>query len=103
MAGWNSTAPHGSPSRYRSGCRCSECRVAHNEDTTAFRDNRKYGPGGPRGPQWRKQVLESLAKTGSVIDTAKELGVSHQAIYGAAVAIAEFGEKVDQLMQAQDA
>lgn len=102
MPGPPPTAQHGSGSRYRYGCRCAECRAAHTEESAHWRYERDFGTGAPRGPEWRREVLRSLKTTGSVITTAKTLGVTHQAIYGAALAVPEFGEQLEKLTAPRD-
>lgn len=91
------TAPHGTDSRYGNGCRCPDCREAHAEVSSQWRFEREFGEGAPRGPKWRRDVLRSLAKTRNVIETARELETTHQAIYAAARAVDEFGEQVTKL------
>lgn len=102
MPGLPVTAQHGDPSRYRRGCRCTDCRIGHAEDTARWKHERLYGDGAPMGPKVRAQILASLRTTRSVIATAKTLGLTHQAIYGACKAIPEFGDQVDELTRAVD-
>lgn len=102
MPGPPATALHGDDARYRRGCRCTDCRIAHAEESARWKQERRYGDGAPMGPQVRSQILASLRATRSVVATAKELGLTHQAIYGACQAIPEFGEHVDELTQAED-
>lgn len=96
------TAPHGHDSRYRAGCRCAECRAAHAEESKTRRQEKTYGKGGPMGPEMRRRILTSLAKTGNVVATASKLGITWQSIHRAAKALPEFGERVDELTAAQD-
>lgn len=91
------TAQHGDDARYRAGCRCTDCRIAHNEVSQEWKRERNFGPGGPMGPEVREKVLRVLKKNHSVIATAKELGITHQKIYGACKALPEFGDQVDEL------
>jgi hypothetical protein len=96
------TAQHGDTARYRSGCRCTDCRIAHAEESALWKFERRYGDGAPMGPAVRSRVLTSLRETKSVIATAKALGLTHQAIYGACKAIPEFGDQVDELTRARN-
>lgn len=102
MPGPPSTAQHGNDARYRRGCRCTDCRIAHAEVSAAWKFERRYGDGAPLGPSVRSRILASLRKTKSVPVTAKAMGLTHQAVYAACKAIPEFGDKVDELMRAQD-
>ena len=34
-------SPHGTHNRYTCGCRCSDCRLAHNASTTAWKQQKK--------------------------------------------------------------
>jgi hypothetical protein len=54
------------------------------------------------GPKVRSKILTSLRTTRSVIATAKALGLTHQAIYGACKAIPDFGDRVNELTRAKD-
>jgi transposase-like protein len=97
------TAEHGTDSRYRYGCRCTDCRIAHAEESARWKRERTFGPGAPMGPDVRREILRLLKTNRSVIATAKELGITHQKIYGACKALPEFGERVDELTRAADA
>jgi hypothetical protein len=94
MPGPTPTAEHGTTSRYRYGCRCSECRDAHSEASLRLKRDHRYGEDGPMGPKVRKQILRALKRTRSVPRTAEQLGMTHQAIYGACVAVPDFAEQV---------
>lgn len=102
MPGPAPTAQHGDDARYRSGCRCTECRIAHAEESKRWKHELKYGDSGPMGPAVRDKILRLLATNRSVIATAKALDLTHQAIYGACQAIPEFGDQVDELTAPRD-
>lgn len=102
MPGPAPTAGHGDDARYRRGCRCTGCRIAHAVESTRWRHERRYGDGAPMGPEVRSRILTSLLTTRSVIVTAKAVGVTHQAIYAACVALPQFGEQVDELTRAEE-
>lgn len=38
---WKGVAKHGTHSKYTLGCRCVECRIAHNASTTAWKQKQK--------------------------------------------------------------
>jgi len=97
MSGPPATAQHGDPARYRRGCRCTDCRIAHAEESARWKFEKRFGDKGPMGPKVRAEILVSLRTTKSVRDTAAALGLTHQAIYGACQAIPEFGDQVDEL------
>lgn len=40
---WKPKSPHGTHNRYANGCRCSDCRVAHNASTTEWKRKQKLG------------------------------------------------------------
>lgn len=101
MPGPTPTAQHGDDARYRRGCRCTDCRIAHAEESARWKFERRFGDGAPMGPQARSRILTSLRQTHSVIATAKALGLTHQSIYGACQAIPEFGEQVDELTRVE--
>lgn len=88
---------HGTDTRYRSGCRCEPCRHEHARVSAAWRWQRTYSEGGPMGPKVRKRVLASLKKTGNVVVTATQVGVTHQAIYRAAKDVPGFAELLADL------
>lgn len=102
MPGPPATAQHGTDSRYRYGCRCSDCREAHADASARWKFEKRYGDGAPLGPKVRARILTSLRTTRSVPTTAKKLGLTHQAIYGAALAIPEFGDQVAELTAPED-
>jgi hypothetical protein len=101
MPGPQQTAGHGTPTCYRRGCRQAECRAAHGEESQRLRREKQYGDGGPMGPKVRRDVLQSLKHTKSVMETAMALGLTPQAIYAAAKIVPEFGEEVFTLTAAQ--
>lgn len=88
---------HGGATAYRCGCRCAECRRFHAKESQQYKWMLRFGPGAPMGPEVRERILEALRRTGSVMDAAAEIGVKHQAIYGAARAVPGFGILVDEL------
>jgi len=89
-------------SRYRAGCRCAVCREDHAEVSRAWKWERVYGEGGPMGPKVRRKILTSLKRTGNVVETAREVDVTHQAIYRAAKAVPGFGDVLAELTQPRD-
>ena len=101
MPGPPATAEHGDPARYRRGCRCTDCRIAHAEESARWKFERRFGDGAPMGPAVRSRILTFLCETCSVIDTAKAFGLTHQSIYGACQAIPAFGEQVDELTRVE--
>lgn len=100
--GPTASAPHGSDSRYSYGCRCTDCRIAHAEESVRWKHERLYGDGAPMGSKVRAEILRLLATNRSVMATAKALGITHQKIYGACKALPEFGEQVDELTRARN-
>jgi hypothetical protein len=100
MPGPAATAQHGDDARYRAGCRCTDCRIAHTEVSRRWKHEQRYGPGAPLGPEVRAKILQLLKKNRSVIATAKALDLTHQSIYGACKALPDFGEQVDELTRA---
>lgn len=102
MPGPTASAEHGTDTRYGYGCRCADCRIAHADVSREWKFQRRYGDGASMGPAVRSRVLTSLRTTRSVPDTAKALGLTHQAIYAACGAIPEFGDQVDELTRAKD-
>jgi hypothetical protein len=100
-SGRPSTARHGDDSRYRAGCRCTDCRIAHSEESLRWKHEARYGPGAPFGPDVRAEILRLLKRNRSVITTAKALNLTHQSIYGACKALPEFGEQVDELTRVE--
>jgi molybdenum-dependent DNA-binding transcriptional regulator ModE len=54
------------------------------------------------GPKVRKKILASLKRTGSVMETARALDLTYQAIYRAAKAVPGFGELVAELTAPRD-
>jgi len=97
------TADHGSDSRYSYGCRCTDCREAHTVESERWKHERRYGSGGPLGPDVRTEILRLLKRNRSVMATAAALGFTHQAIYGACKALPDFAEQVDEATRAPDA
>lgn len=95
------TAGHGD-SRYRSGCRCQVCRDDHADASRAWKWERAYGEGAPMGPKVRKRILSSLKRTGNVMETARELELTHQAIYRAAKTVPGFGDLIAELTAPRD-
>lgn len=95
------TADHGD-SRYRSGCRCQACRDGHAVASHDWKWERRYGDGAPMGPKTRKQILSSLKRTGNVMATARELGLTHQSIYRAGSAVPGFGDLIAKLTAPRD-
>lgn len=90
---------HGTATGYRYGCRCDACRTYHSQESQERRWMVTFGPGGPMGPQVRGRILLSLERTGNVKATADEVGVTHQAIYGACAAVPGFGTLVRDLIK----
>ncbi len=101
MPGPAPTAEHGSAAKYRSGCRCTPCRGAHAKEHQAKRDTR-FEPGAPMGPEVRGRILELIAGGSTVKAAAAELGLTHQAVYGAAKALPAFGEQINRLTISKD-
>jgi hypothetical protein len=80
---------------YRAGCPCSVCRSSRAEAAAAKRHTERYGPTGPLNATVRRRVLQ-LVRSGHTVQVAAErVGVSHQAIYGAARALPQFGSQLD--------
>lgn len=92
---------HGGPTAYRYGCRCTDCRRFHSEQSGEYKWMLRFGPEGPMGPEVRERILDALRRTGSVTKAAVEVGVKHQAIYGAARAVPGFGILVNELTRAK--
>lgn len=93
---------HGGHTAYRNGCRCDKCRRFHSEQSQEYNWMRRFGPGAPMGPEVRGSILSALRRTGNVVAAAAEVGVEHQAVYGAVKAVPGFGTLVDQLTRAHD-
>jgi hypothetical protein len=94
-------AGHGD-SRYRAGCRCGICREDHADVSRAWKWEQTYGEGGPMGPKIRGRILASLKRTRNVVETAREVDVTYQAIYRAAKAVPGFGDLIDNLTTPRD-
>ncbi len=97
MPGPPPTAEHGDPARYHYGCRCTDCRAAHAEESKEWKHQLRYGRGAPMGPEVRAKIIRLLKQNRSVIATAQALGIPHQRIYGACQALPDFGAQVAEL------
>ena len=93
---------HWTDTQYSYGCRCSACREAHAEVSRKWKWERTYGKNGPMGPEVRSKILGSLRRTRNVVETAREVGVSHQAIYRAVSAVPGFGDLVAELTRPRE-
>ena len=54
------------------------------------------------GPDVRERVLALLADGLAVSAAAARLGLTHQAVYGAAAALTDFGERIAALATPED-
>lgn len=72
-------APHGTTSRWRYGCSCEPCRLAHNHDSTQRRSiaTQQWWDAGPA-----QQLIDSITKGADYHATLLKMGLSHQSITG---------------------
>ena len=80
---------------YRAGCPCTVCRTGRAELAAKERHTARYGPDGPVNAAVRRRVLEHVKRGCTVQDAAARVGLTHQAIYGAARALPAFGAQLD--------
>ncbi len=74
--GEGSTAPHGTPARYRAGCPCTPCREAENAANRGLTYRRGMAHWAELGPA----LLDSLASGVSYQDALAAHGVTQQAL-----------------------
>jgi hypothetical protein len=91
------TARHGTPSRWRSRCRCSLCTRAHNDDTRTWRRT-LVEAGFPA--KVRRRVLRLCASGHAPADAASRLGLHVQAVWGYARSHPEWLAALDQALLA---
>ncbi|WP_213455448.1 helix-turn-helix domain-containing protein [Rhizomonospora bruguierae] len=71
-------AAHGTPSRWRVGCRCPCCLSAHNADTAS----RRRAASDDRFPlRQRRRLLRLIAQGAPVTEAAELVGVTYQAVH----------------------
>lgn len=87
---------HGSPERYRAGCDCDACRLAHDEESKNLRRERSLARIGP----YRDQIIEILSSGGAYADVEQETGLTPQAINGVARFDEEWRKRVDDALMA---
>lgn len=89
-------SPHGTENRWRAGCRCSECRTAHNDGSRTFRrrvvDTRRFPP------KLRDRLLALIAAGVHITDAAAALRTSQQAIHRYARVHPEWGAELDEAL-----
>ncbi len=89
-------SPHGTENRWRTRCRCAECRTAHNDGSRAHRrrivDTRQFPP------KIRSRVLALIAAGVHITDAAAALKTSQQAIHHYARVHPEWGAELDEAL-----
>lgn len=95
-AGRGSTAPHGTPSRWRAGCTCHACRRAHSHETRTRRAAARL--------QWwqtrQAPLLQALADGAPWADALAEAGVSSQAVHAHRKRSPQFAADLDRALMA---
>lgn len=86
-----SDAPHGTPSRWRTGCACAPCRTAHNRDTTQRRREERQTWWDIRADDF----IDRIAAGNDYNRTLKELGLTHQAVTGHRKRDPNFAQRLD--------
>lgn len=84
-------SPHGTASRWRVGCRCDLCRVAHSEDTTERRRVKRLALLAPH----RSTILRRLAAGNTLDDACRGTNLTPHAIYGFARLSPEWRAEMD--------
>lgn len=84
---------------YRAGCPCSVCRSSRAKEAAGRRADERYGRDGPVNATVRRRVLQLVRRGHSVPAAAAAVGLTHQAIYGAARALPRFGSDLDAALR----
>lgn len=91
------TADHGTPARWRTGCRCSDCLAAHNAES---RDLRRHAADRALPPAARRRILAAVRRGRSMTQAADAAGVTAQAIWGRARVDAGWRDQLNQALVA---
>lgn len=85
-------AKHGTTNRWRTGCRCVECRGAHNKDT---RDYRRSLMDVVFPAKTRTQLLRLIRQGATVKDAAEQVGTTQHVVYGRHRTDPEWAKQLD--------
>lgn len=92
--GRGSTAPHGTPARWRHGCQCSLCKAANAQDTKTYhREQRHKWWANRKGP-----LVQAILDGASYRQALTEIGVTAQAVSAYRKLNPAFAEDLDNAL-----
>jgi len=83
--------PHGTPNRWRIGCRCAACTAAHSADTTGTRRARALADLAPH----RATILKALSEGRTPEEATLGTDLTPQRLYGIARWNEEWRDEMD--------
>lgn len=99
---WRSAAPrrrlssaHGTPSRWRAGCDCDECRDAHNAEVRSYRSTERRWAGDDAAT-----ILRLVGEGVHLSDALAEVGRAPQALVALRLADPAYARQLDDALMA---